>query len=66
MSGWMGTLNDWFTNYGFGAFTVADGTLGSGDEIRIMYTRNGYGADLGGSWDNNDKTVKDLAFSAGS
>ena len=65
MSGWMGTLNDWFTNYGFGAFTVAGGTLGSGDEIRIMYTRNGYGADLGGSWDNNDKTVKDLAFSAG-
>ncbi len=65
MSGWMGTLNDWFTNYGFGAFTVADGTLGSGDEIRIMYTRNGYGADLGGSWDNNDKTVKDLTFSAG-
>ena len=65
MSGWMGTLNDWFTNYGFGAFTVADGTLGSGDEIRIMYTRNGYGADLGGSWDNNDKTVKWLAFSAG-
>ena len=64
-SGWMGVLNDWFTNYGFGAFTVADGTLGSGDEIRIMYTRNGYGADLGGSWDNNDKTVKDLAFSAG-
>ena len=65
MSGWMGTLNDWFTNRGFGDFTVAAGTLGSGDEIRIMYTRNGYGADLGGSWDNNDKTVKDLAFSAG-
>ncbi len=65
MSGWMGTLNDWFTNYGFAAFTVAAGTLGSGDEIRIMYTRNGYGADLGGSWDNNDKTVKALAFSAG-
>ena len=42
MSGWMGTLNDWFTNYGFGAFTVAGGTLGSGDEIRIMYTRNGF------------------------
>ena len=65
MSGWMGTLNDWFTNYGFGAFTVADGTLGSGDEIRIMYTRNGYGADLGGSWDNHIKTVKALTFSAG-
>ena len=65
MSGWMGTLNDWFTNYGFGAFTVAAGTLGSGDEIRIMYTRNGYGADLGGSWDNHIKTVKTLTFSAG-
>lgn len=65
MSGWMGTLNDWFTNYGFGAFTVAAGTLGSGDEIRIMYTRNGYGADLGGSWDNHIKTVKALTFSAG-
>lgn len=64
-SGWMGTLNDWFTNYGFAAFTVAAGTLGSGDEIRIMYTRNGYGADLGGSWDNHIKTVKTLTFSAG-
>ncbi len=65
MSGWMGTLNDWFTNQGFAAFTVAAGTLGSGDEIRIMYTRNGYGADLGGSWDNHIKTVKALTFSAG-
>ena len=25
MSGWMGTLNDWFTNEGFGAYTVARG-----------------------------------------
>ena len=65
MSGWMGTLNDWFTNFGFQAFTVAKGDLTSGDEIRIMYTRNGYGADLGGSWDNQDKTVKGLTFSAG-
>ncbi len=64
MSGWMGTLNDWFTNEGFGAFTVAKGTLSAGDEIRIMYTMN-YGADLGGSWGNTDKTLKDLAFSAG-
>ena len=30
-----------------------------------MYTRNGYGADLGGSWDNHIKTVKALTFSAG-
>ena len=64
-SGWMGTLNDWFTNEGFGGFTVAKRTLEAGDEIRIMYTSNGYGVDLGGSWANNDKTVKALTFSAG-
>lgn len=64
MSGWMGTLNDWFTNEGFGAFTAAKGTLKAGDEIRIMYTRN-YGEDLGGIWGNTDKTVKNVTFSAG-
>lgn len=26
-SGWMGTLNDWFTNFGFSNFTVANGAL---------------------------------------
>lgn len=64
MSGWMGTLNDWFTNEGFGAFTVAGGTLSAGDEIRILYTTS-YGADLGGSWGNTDKSLKALSFSAG-
>ncbi len=64
-SGWMGTLNDWFTNVGFGAITVAEGTLTDGDEIRIMYTTNGLGEDLGGSEGNNDKTVKAIEFSAG-
>ncbi len=62
--GWMGTLNDWFTNQGFGSFTVKDGTLEDGDLIRIMYTLN-YGEDLGGSWGNNETSLKDLAFSAG-
>ncbi len=65
MSGWMGTLNDWFTNEGFGAFTVANGTLEAGDEVKIMYTSNGYGEDIGGSWSNNDKTVKSVVFSEG-
>ena len=64
MSGWMGTLNDWFTNEGFGGFTVANGKLEAGDEIRIMYTC-AYGDDLGGSWGNNDTTVKALTFSDG-
>ena len=63
-SGWMGTLNDWFANEGFAAFTVAAGKLEAGDEIRVMYTC-AYGDDLGGSWNNNDTTVKALTFSAG-
>ena len=64
-SGWMGTLNDWFNNEGFGNFTVASGALGDGDEIRIMYTTKGYGEDLGGSWANSDTTLKDLSVSGG-
>ena len=63
-SGWMGTLNDWFTNAGLGEFTVANGKLESGDEIRVMYTCS-LGDDLGGSWNNNDTTVKALTFSDG-
>lgn len=67
-SGWMGTLNDWFTNVGFGNFTVANGKLGDGDEIRIMYTRTGYGADLGGTWGGEDAqntTLKELKVTGG-
>ena len=59
-AGWMGTLNDWFVNEGFGAFTVKNGKLASGDVIRIMFTSSGYGADLGGTWGNSDTTVKAL------
>ena len=67
-SGWMGTLNDWFTNEGFGNFTVANGKLGDGDEIRIMYTRTGFGADLGGTWGGEDAqntTLKALEVTGG-
>ncbi len=59
-AGWMGTLNDWFTNEGFSAFTVKNGNLADGDVIRIMFTFSGYGADLGGTWENSDTTVKAL------
>ena len=61
-SGWMGTLNDWFTNYGFDHYTVADGTLKAGDEIRVMYTSTGRGKDLGADWSDSDKRVKTLEF----
>ncbi len=64
MSGWMGTLNDWFTNEGFNSWTVAEGELETGDEIRVMYTC-AYGDDLGGSWENSDSTIKDIAFDKG-
>ncbi|WP_352406888.1 S-layer homology domain-containing protein [Acetoanaerobium noterae] len=64
MSGWMGTLNDWFTNTGFGAITVESGSLEDDDEIRIMYTCE-FGEDLGGSWNNNDKSLKSLNLSEG-
>lgn len=64
MSGWMGTLNDWFTNEGFGAFTVAAGKLTPNDKVAIMYTLN-YGEDIGSFWSNNDKTIKALATDTG-
>ena len=64
-SGWMGTLNDWFVNEGFGAFTVKSGKLASGDVIRVMFTLNGYGADLGGTWGNSDTTLSALKVTGG-
>ena len=64
-SGWMGTLNDWFVNEGFGAFTVKNGKLADGDVIRVMFTLNGYGADLGGTWGNSDTTLSALKVTGG-
>lgn len=48
-SGWMGTLNDWFTSEGFAAYTVANGKLKAGDEIAVQHTCN-LGADIGGAF----------------
>ena len=61
-SGWMGTLNDWFTNEGFKAYSVANGKLAAGGEIRVMYTCTMY--DLGNP-NNTDRALKAVAFSAG-
>ncbi len=57
-SGWMGTLNGWFTNKGFQNYVIKPG-----DEIRIMYTSTGRGADLGGDWGSSDKRLKALDIS---
>ena len=53
--GWMGTLNDWFTNEGFASFTVANDGLQDGDEIRMMYTCK-LGQDIGGDYATMDNT----------
>ena len=63
-SGWMGTLNDWFTSEGFANYTVANGKLKSGNEIAVQHTCN-LGADIGGSFDTSDKSLKAVALSAG-
>lgn len=64
-SGWMGTLNDWFTNEGFDNFGVENGKLFPNDEIRVMYTCEGFGADLGADWFNTSTALKGISFSEG-
>ena len=63
-SGWMGTLNDWFTDQGLNQYTVAAGSLSAGDEVRMMYTKN-WGADLGYDWSGEDESLASVVFSAG-
>lgn len=63
-SGWMITLNDWFTNEGIAAFTVANGKLTDGDVIRVLYTCD-YGVDLGGTWSNCNTTLASLLVAGG-
>lgn len=63
-SGWMGTLNGWFTNLGFAEFTVKNGKLSDGDIISVMYTTD-LGIDLGGTWDSHDTTIKELGIEGG-
>ncbi len=62
--GWMGSINDWYANEGFDAFTVASGTLESGDEIRISYTML-WGSDLGSIAKDTTKTLRSLEISGG-
>ena len=64
MSGWMGTLNDWFTNKGFENFSIENGKLKSGDKIKLGYTLN-LGKDLGSDYENNDKSLRTVEFSKG-
>jgi hypothetical protein len=64
MSGWMGTINDWFTSEGLNAYTVANGTLQAGDEICMWYTCN-WGADIASDWSSSSTSLKSIEFSTG-
>lgn len=64
-AGWMVTLNDWFINEGVDSFSVANGNLEAGDEIRMMYTCSGMGTDLGGSFGSTETRLAALTFSVG-
>lgn len=63
-SGWMGTLNDWFTNSGLGDYKVSNNTLKAGDTVTFEYTCN-WGGDLGSYWSNNDTSLAKLEFDTG-
>lgn len=64
MSGWMGTLNDWFTNTGLNEYSVANGKLKAGDEICMWYTCN-WGTDISSDWSSTSTALRQIAFSAG-
>ena len=44
---------------------MENGSLSNGDVIRIMYTREGLGADVGGTWGNSDTTLAALDIQGG-
>ena len=59
MGGWMGTLNDWFTDTSMDSTAVADG-----DVVRVQYSCN-WGADIGSDWGSTDVSLRSLRCSAG-
>ena len=63
-SGWMGTLNDWFTNKSFAEFGVSNGQLVDGDVIEVQYTCN-LGKDIGSNWGDSDTSLAAMSVSGG-
>ncbi len=64
MSGFMGTVNDWFANEGLDAFKVSNGKLVAGDEVCMEYSC-AWGGDIGSVWNDNSTELTELTFSAG-
>lgn len=65
MDGWVGTLNGWFPDAGFGSFGVANGELTADDVIKVMYTCTL--SDVGMVWSPSqiDFSLSALSTSAG-
>lgn len=59
MSGWMGSLNDWFQST-----SLSDTAVVAGDTVRLEYSCDG-GPDLGADWSNTDAGLRALTFSVG-
>ena len=64
MGGWMMSLDDWFTDEGISAYSVASGKLENGDELRFSYSC-AWGADLDYDWMGADTSLAGVVFSTG-
>lgn len=65
MAGWMFAINGTMASSGIGDYSVAAGTLSTGDELSFHYSVDG-GADIGYDWaDTSQKALKALTTSAG-
>ena len=60
----MATLNDWFTSAAIESYSVANGSIQSGDEICMWYSCD-WGADIGSDWMGTSTLLKDITFSEG-
>lgn len=56
--GWNLSLNNWFTNQGVSAYSVADGNLKDGDVIGLEYGITG--EDVRNIWYSNDTSIKEV------
>ena len=64
MGGWMLLLDDWITDEGINAYSIASGKLENGDMICLSYSCS-WGADLGYDWSDNSTLLSSVAFSEG-
>lgn len=59
MGGWMIMLDHWVTDEAVSSYTVSNGKLAAGDEIRLSYSC-AWGADIGYDWSGSDTSLSAL------